>query len=202
MDIHFPFDSYFSFLKQNLSPARYQHSLGVMRVMGELAEIYHLNRKKALVAGLLHDVAKELTPEQMLQSAYAAKLKFTCSAERHPTYLHAVLGAKITYQKFGITDRLILDAIATHSYSGDGENYDTPFCWCLRFADVLAPTNAWFGQKKLTEISYSGQLQTAKLLLSGWIIDFFHGLNIPIHPDLAKTFQKLSEAEKSDNPKI
>jgi HD superfamily phosphohydrolase YqeK len=54
---------YTPFLKQLLTPNRLRHSYGVMQVMQELAPIYALDPKKALLAGLLHDAAKELPPE-------------------------------------------------------------------------------------------------------------------------------------------
>lgn len=33
---------YTQFLEQHLTPSRYQHSLGIMQVMADLAEIYDL----------------------------------------------------------------------------------------------------------------------------------------------------------------
>lgn len=53
---------YFAFLENILTPARLQHSLGVMQVMADLADVYDL--ELAQTAGLLHDAAKDLPPEQ------------------------------------------------------------------------------------------------------------------------------------------
>ena len=57
---------YLPFLELNLTPARLRHSIGVMHVMTELAEIYSLDLAQAQTAGLLHDAAKDLEPEQQL----------------------------------------------------------------------------------------------------------------------------------------
>ena len=46
-------DKYLPFLASVLTRPRLQHSLGVMRVMGELTEIYDLDPTQALLAGLL-----------------------------------------------------------------------------------------------------------------------------------------------------
>ena len=54
-------------LKNTLSERRYIHSLGVMEMAVELAKIYNVDEKKAELAGLLHDNAKEMTPEELLK---------------------------------------------------------------------------------------------------------------------------------------
>jgi len=53
-------DQYLPFLKHVLTSKRLEHSLHVRLVMGELAKVYGLVQKQALVAGLLHDAAKDL----------------------------------------------------------------------------------------------------------------------------------------------
>jgi HD superfamily phosphohydrolase YqeK len=63
------FDRYHAYLTQRLSPARLQHSLGVMQVMDTLAPLYGLDPAAAHIAGLVHDAGKELPMEQMLEIA-------------------------------------------------------------------------------------------------------------------------------------
>lgn len=59
-------DRYLPFLKGLLTPPRLQHSLGVMRVMAELAPIYSLDRAQAMTVGLLHDAARDLSSADQL----------------------------------------------------------------------------------------------------------------------------------------
>ena len=54
-------------LKENLSEKRYIHSLGTMERAEELAKIYGVDIEKARLAGLTHDIAKEMTKEESLQ---------------------------------------------------------------------------------------------------------------------------------------
>ena len=54
-------------LKQILSEKRYIHSIGVMEMAMELAQIYNIDIETAQIAGLLHDNAKEMTDDEMLQ---------------------------------------------------------------------------------------------------------------------------------------
>lgn len=52
-------------VKTNLSNHRFKHSLGVAKLSKELAKYHNVDEHKAYVAGLLHDIAKELTDEQL-----------------------------------------------------------------------------------------------------------------------------------------
>ena len=61
-----PLDAYRRYLQGRLTPGRYAHSLGVMRVMGDLAPVYGLDPGRATVAGLLHDAAKDMPHPAML----------------------------------------------------------------------------------------------------------------------------------------
>jgi predicted HD superfamily hydrolase involved in NAD metabolism len=162
-----------------------------MQVMGELAKIYRLDHTQAMMAGLLHDAARDLTREQLLVLAEEANIKFNYPCERHPVYLHAPVGAYLVSQELAVTDRVILDAISTHSFV-NGDNFNTPFSWCLRFADILAPVKEWQGMKKLKHTVYAGQMEAAALLQCGWLIEYSQAIGVPVHPHLTKTYQSLS----------
>jgi predicted HD superfamily hydrolase involved in NAD metabolism len=186
-------DRYSSFLEDLLSPSRWQHSLGVMRVMAELAEIYALDRARAMTTGLLHDAARDLSGAQLLALAKEAEIELSDPCERHPVYLHAPVGAYLVSRKLNVTDDPILDAIAAHSHAGHGRNFDAPLSRCLRFADVLEPGRTWSGFNKLQSVVYAGRDEEAALLLCGWLIEFFHEQRVPVHQNLQKYFQTLSD---------
>jgi predicted HD superfamily hydrolase involved in NAD metabolism len=186
-----PLDRYHLFLKRVLTPPRLQHSVGVMRVMGELAGVYALDRQRAMTAGLLHDAAKDLELERQLALADQAGIKFAYPCERHPVYLHAPASASLVSQELGITDRLILDAISAHSFVDVGEHSNTTFSWCLRFADLLAPSQPWEGMRKLKDTAYGGRMEEAALLQCGWLLEYFEEKAIPVHPHLEANYQTL-----------
>lgn len=185
-------DRYLSFLKRLLSPLRWQHSLGVMRIMAELAEVYSLDRDQAMTTGLLHDVARNMSDAQLLAMAQEAEIALSDPCERHPVYLHAPVGAYLVSKELNVTDDLILDAITAHSHAGQGRNFDAPLSRCLRFADVLAPEREWPGFKKLQSMVYAGRDDEAALVLCCWLIEFFQEQRIPVHPNLERYFQALS----------
>lgn len=184
-------DRYLPFLKSILTPPRLQHSLGVMRVMAELTSIYSLDRAQAMTAGLLHDVARDLSSEDQLVLAEEAGIELCDPCEQHPVYLHALVGAYLVAKELGITDRLILDAIAAHSYAGTGRSFDMPLSQCLRSADILAPSQEWLGMKKLKGVVYARRTEEAALLQCGWFIEYFQKQRVPVHPNLARQYQVL-----------
>ncbi len=184
-------DRYLPFLKSLLTPSRLHHSLGVMQVMAELTPIYALDRAQAMTAGLLHDAARDLSSERQLALAAEAGIELRDPCEQHPVYLHALVGAHLVAEKLAITDRLILDAIAAHSYAGNGHNFDAPLSRCLRFADLLAPSQEWHGMNKLKRVVYARRADEAALLQCRWLIEYLKEQRVPVHPNLARQYHAL-----------
>jgi predicted HD superfamily hydrolase involved in NAD metabolism len=164
-----------------------------MRVMVELAEIYSLDSEQAQTTGLLHDAARDMSDAELLTLAQEAGIELSDPCERHPVYLHAPVGAYLVSRELNFTDDLVLDAIAAHSHASHGRNFDAPLAQCLRFADVLEPRREWSGFNKLHRVVFAGRAEEAALLLSGWLMEYFQGQHIPVHPNLKKHFEALSD---------
>jgi predicted HD superfamily hydrolase involved in NAD metabolism len=152
------------FLEQMLTPRRLQHSYGVMQVMQELAEIYCLDREKAILAGFLHDAGKDLPLDVQRQIAREAAIQINEPCEQnYELYLHGPVGAYFVFKELGITDGLILDAISMHTYFGKGDNFNSPLVWCLRFSDILEPNRTWDNVRCIRE----GRTRLRKIVLTG-----------------------------------
>lgn len=192
---------YLAHLEQTLTPKRLQHSLGVMQVMGELAEVYGLDEEQALTAGLLHDIAKDLDPAQQSEWVKEANIEIRCDCDRNfHFYLHGPVGAFLAHKELRIDDPLVLDAIRFHTYYANGAGFDTPLCWCLRFADILEPHRDWSGVKwlskntdRLAEVVHSGRLAEGAFLQTGWLIKWFEEDDKPIHPNMRRVYRELSK---------
>ena len=52
-------------IKERLKEHRYLHSIGVMEMAEKLAKHYNLDVKKARLIGLAHDIAKQMTWEEI-----------------------------------------------------------------------------------------------------------------------------------------
>lgn len=184
--------TYLPYLEHQLTPHRLQHSLNVMQIMSELADLYGLDREQAMVAGLLHDAAREISPARQIDIAVQAGIGFRYPCERHDFYLHGPVGAHIIERYLGVDDPLILGAIESHCYSGSTPYFDTTFSWCLRFADLMEPARTFPGVEKFRRVVRSGRLQEAALLDVGWGIELLQRLTWPIHPNLQQSYERLS----------
>ena len=192
-------DDYIAFAERQLTPPRFQHSLGVMQVMGELASLYNLNKTKALTAGILHDIAKEFTPDDLTKWADDNNIPLCTEYDKIPLFLHGPIGACYIAQKLGIIDSMTLEAISRHSYFGEGAALSPSFCWCLRFADLLEPSRDWIELKnQLKPIVYSGEIGEAAYLLMRWVIPFHESAFLPIHPNMQRVFNQLSALKSEE----
>jgi predicted HD superfamily hydrolase involved in NAD metabolism len=192
---------YIPFLKRVLTPDRLMHSLGVMQVMEELAEIYDLDRERALTAGLLHDAAKDLSSDQIEKIIAESDIKFRDPCEHDYTlYLHGPVGAFYVQRELGVNDPIILDAIYRHTWFGEIEDFESPLIWCLRFSDILEPNRRWDsaaqkiqeGEPKLRERVFAGKLEEAALIQADMVIGFFKDTGKPIHSNYYRIHKELS----------
>ena len=174
-----------------MTPARWGHSLGVMRIMGRLAPLYGLAPTAAAAAGLLHDVAKDYPAAAQLDLAAALGVALDDPCERHPVYLHGLVGAALLRDRGLCADEDVLDAIAAHSYNRRLRPSSELLGWCLRCADVLAPVQPWRGMERLSEHVYNGDLAVARRLLCHWVVEYYQANALPVHPLLAITEREL-----------
>ena len=63
-------------LKNKLKKERYQHTLGVMYTSAALAMAYHYDMDKAMIAGLLHDCAKNVPNKKKLELRIQQAINF------------------------------------------------------------------------------------------------------------------------------
>lgn len=103
------------YLKKNLSPSRYEHTLSVSFICMALAMRYGCDLEKAELAGLLHDCAKRYDDETLIKKCGKRGITLTESEHKAPAVIHAKLGAWMAEHKFGIADPDILSAIACHT---------------------------------------------------------------------------------------
>lgn len=112
---------------------RYAHARSVAQVAYEIAGANGLEPTKAYLAGLYHDAAKKLAPDECrrLMADFPDKLQ-NC-----PDFaLHQFAGAALAAREFGIADREILASIAFHT---TGRPAMSPYEKIIYAADKIEP---------------------------------------------------------------
>jgi predicted HD superfamily hydrolase involved in NAD metabolism len=105
-------------LSRQLTPERYEHSVGAHEKAVELAEKFHLppeERERAAIAGLLHDAAKLMNSRELLARCEQYHIQLDEVDRKTPQTLHPFVGAEIVRETFNVQDPDILDAIRFHT---------------------------------------------------------------------------------------
>lgn len=124
-------------LKKRLKKDRYEHSLGVMSTMCELAEIYGADYEKSKLAGLVHDITKNNTVEEQLELIKKYNIPADEDILSHKKLLHAVTAPYVLKNEFGITDEEVLSAVRYHTTAKPEMNLLEKL---LYVADYIDPT--------------------------------------------------------------
>lgn len=102
-------------LQQQLTSKRYLHTLGVAYLSASLAMCHDVSHRDALIAGLLHDCAKNHPEDDMLAQCQKLQLSMSEHEKRIPELIHAVYGAYLARCDYGITQEDILLAVRNHT---------------------------------------------------------------------------------------
>ncbi|MCH5324112.1 MAG: bis(5'-nucleosyl)-tetraphosphatase (symmetrical) YqeK [Eubacterium sp.] len=109
------YKEYEQLLKDTLSKKRLTHSLNVAEQCLRLAERHGGDTEKAYLAGLLHDIKKEETPQAMKSQAALSEMDVSEEELYTPALWHAPAGAYHIRTKLGITDADLLNAVRYHT---------------------------------------------------------------------------------------
>ena len=101
-------------LKNELSEKRYLHSIGTMKEAKKLAEFYGLDEEKAELAGLIHDIAKEMPDEEKIEYTKQHNIEVDEIERKNIGLLHAKIAANIAKEKYNF-DKEIQQAIEYHN---------------------------------------------------------------------------------------
>ena len=102
-------------VKEHITAKRFHHTQGVMYTAAALAMCHGYDVEKAMIFGLLHDCAKDISMEHQLMLCEKYKLSISDSERVAPSLLHAKLGSYFAKTHYGIDDKEILDAILYHT---------------------------------------------------------------------------------------
>lgn len=102
------------FLRGRLQEKRFKHSLGVMNMAERLARKYNVDVKEAKIAGLLHDCAKNMSNQELIEYCKNNGIEIDDIKMQSPGILHADVGADIAKKKFNVSDE-VKESILYHT---------------------------------------------------------------------------------------
>lgn len=130
-------------LVQTMSKKRFIHTRSMAQLAKEIATCNHLSARKAYVAGMLHDIAKEM-PDKEARSLM----------EKHyPQHIHTPvpiwhqwLSAYLAETVYQVKDPEILQAIRHHTTASVGMR---PLDMCIYCADKYDPSRKYDSSKEI-----------------------------------------------------
>lgn len=143
-------------LGEYISEKRIRHCRGVAETAVELARRWNVDCEKARLAGLLHDVAREIPREHIwklvLEESGGDIREVPCGviASRNPVVLHAHAGMIIARDRFGVTDEEILRSISLHT---TGSPVMGMLDRILFIADYIEPGRKFYGVLKARDLA-------------------------------------------------
>jgi predicted HD superfamily hydrolase involved in NAD metabolism len=129
---------------------RYAHSVRVARCADLLAQRHGIDSRKARVAGILHDLARLYSADQLIEESDARGFEIHAFERGHPVLLHARLGAAIARERFGVDDPEVLSAIEKHT---TGSADMSPLDCAVYLADSLEPGRTFAERGELWQLA-------------------------------------------------
>lgn len=123
-------------VKVQMNPARFAHSSSVARLCRELAKAHGFDPHVAYLAGLFHDIAKDLPKDEQEKWIRAV---FPKALDEHHAIWHGYVGSEVVSRIYGIYDPVIRNAIGSHV---KGTSYD-PYAMMVFIADKLDPLRGY-----------------------------------------------------------
>ncbi|MCQ2968858.1 MAG: bis(5'-nucleosyl)-tetraphosphatase (symmetrical) YqeK [Clostridium sp.] len=134
------------YLEENLVKGRYLHTLGVAETAKKLAKIYGVDIKKAEIAALAHDIAKNLSMQELLEVIEENNIALSFDEKNTRELWHSIIGPIIARERFEIEDEEILSAIRWHTTGKENmSNLDK----IIYLADMIEPSRDFLGVEEL-----------------------------------------------------
>ncbi|HEL1623918.1 bis(5'-nucleosyl)-tetraphosphatase (symmetrical) YqeK [Streptococcus suis] len=166
-----------------MKPARFQHVLGVEQAALVLADQYGCDPKKASLAALLHDYAKEVEDQVFLD--LIAKYDLDKDLLNWDNNIwHGVVGAYKIAEDFGLKDEEIFQAIQRHTI---GAGQMTLLDKVLYVADYIEPNRDFPGVDEARRIAKES-LDKAVAYETAQTISYLAKKGIPIYPQTLETY--------------
>lgn len=167
-------------LEQRLKKSRYHHTLRVTDMAMKIALACDLDVEKVEIAGLFHDLAKNLSNEELLDYMETHHIEVDDMVKRNLFLAHGMIAADIARREYHIQDHDILEAIAYHTIGREGLG---PIAKVIYVADYVEPERSFDGVEEIRKVACKGKLDKALLMSIENQMTFLLKGHHEIHPN-------------------
>ena len=165
-------------LKKNISQKRMDHTLRVMETALHLSEIHGADKEKTKIAALLHDFAKNMKKDELLNLLEESGEKILPLEKAEAELLHGPAAAIIARRDFGIEDHEILESIKYHTTGNPGLSN---LAKIIYLADAIEPSREYPGISEIRKAAEK-DLDKAFLMSLNSTLEFLIPRGRLIHP--------------------
>ncbi len=170
-----------------LSDKRFQHTERVVDWADQLACYHRVDRKAVKLAAYLHDVAKQLTFDQMIDLLTNSGQPIDPLFYQMPQIVHAWAGAVVARDQFGVIDPLVCDAIRYHTTGRVGMSAVEAIVYIADATESGRAHPQLSAQRALAKQS----LNAALLAISSDTIRYLIGAQKMVHPNTVALYNSL-----------
>ncbi len=179
-------------LRSALSKKRFEHSLGTMETAVALARRFGADEEKVRLAGLIHDCAKDMSDEQLLDTALDAGLHVDWMQRMMPQLMHGAVGAIVARRDYGVEDEEVLAAVAHHTM---GAEHMGKLEKIIYLADMIEPGRRHAEVDQVRALAQT-DLDAAVLLTMDQTIMYVISRGWILHPDTAIARNNIIRTQK------
>lgn len=172
------------YLKENLKEQRFEHSIGVMNMAIKLAKLHSVDLNNAKFAGLLHDVAKNMTNDDLIEYCKKNNIELDEIKLSSPGMLHADVGADIAKNRFNANSD-IEQAIKYHTLASENM---TDLDKIIYIADLIEEGRTLPGLETIREATYK-DLNLGFVLSLEYCIENVRERGKAIHPQSERALE-------------
>lgn len=178
---------YRGMIKTRLSAKRFRHSLNVADEAKHLAPRFGADAEKAELAGILHDISKEIPRDGQLQIVKKYGIVLDNVEQATEKLWHAITGAALVEHEVLVTDPDILNAIRYHTTARVGMS---ALEMSVYLADCISADRDYDGVEDIRRAASVSVMQGMEAALDFSIREVM-GKRALIHPDTVRARNEL-----------
>lgn len=178
---------YKNIIRTLMGEYRYTHSVNVSEEAVILAKLYGADIEKAYIAGILHDITKEIPKEEQLQIIANGGIILDNVQQNAPKLWHSISGSVYVREKLGINDVDIINSIRYHTTGRAGMSLLEKIIF---IADFTSAERSYNGVEIMREKSRNS-LEDAMLFACKFTIGDLSSRSLAIHRDQLDCYNEL-----------